>query len=95
MSVSAPRWDLTNVYPTLDSKQFKSAIKKYKSMLDELEAFLKKAEKANAKTDSKKLGKLLGESTERFNELFELSGTLSSYLYSFITTDSRTRLWVR
>ncbi|MEN9563989.1 MAG: hypothetical protein RIR73_2233, partial [Chloroflexota bacterium] len=40
MSVSAPRWDLTNVYPALDSKQFKSAVKKYKSLLDELEAFL-------------------------------------------------------
>ena len=91
MSVSAPRWDLTNVYPALDSKQFKSAIKKYKSLLDELEAFIKKAEKANAKTDPKKLGKLLGESTDRFNELFELSGTLSAYLYSFITTDSRNK----
>lgn len=91
MTVSAPRWDLTNVYPSLDSKQFKAAIKKYKSQLDELEAFLKKAEKANAKTEPKKLGKLLGESADRFNELFELSGTLSSYLYSFITTDSRNK----
>ncbi|MEN9562869.1 MAG: hypothetical protein RIR73_1113 [Chloroflexota bacterium] len=91
MSVSASRWDLTNVYPALDSKQYKSAVKKYKSLLDELEAFLKKAEKANAKTESKKLGKLLGESTDRFNALFELSGTLSAYLYSFITTDSRNK----
>lgn len=91
MSVSASRWDLTNVYPALDSKQFKSAIKQYKSLLDELEAFLKKAEKANSKTDPKKLGKLLGESTDRFNALFELSGTLSAYLYSFITTDSRNK----
>lgn len=91
MSVSAPRWDLTNVYPALDSKQFKSAVKKYKSLLDELEAFIKKAEKANAKTDPKKLGKLLGESVDRFNEVFELGGTLSAYLYSFITTDSRNK----
>ena len=91
MTVSASRWDLTNVYPALDSKQFKAAIKKYKSQLDELEAFLKKAEKANSKTEPKKLGKLLGESADRFNEIFELSGTLSSYLYSFITTDSRNK----
>lgn len=91
MSVSAARWDLTQIYPALDSKQYKSAVKKYKSLLDELEAFLKKAEKANAKTDPKKLGKLLGESTDRFNALFELSGTLSAYLYSYITTDSRNK----
>ena len=31
MTVSASRWDLTNVYPSLDSKQFKAATKKYKS----------------------------------------------------------------
>lgn len=91
MTVSASRWDLTNVYPSLDSKQFKAATKKYKSQLDELEAFLKKAEKANSKTEPKKLGKLLGEAADRFNELFELSGTMSSYLYSFITTDSRNK----
>ncbi|HND47619.1 MAG TPA: M3 family metallopeptidase, partial [Anaerolineales bacterium] len=91
MTVSASRWDLTNVYPSLDSKQFKAATKKYKSLLDELDAFLKKAEKANSKTEPKKLGKLLGEAVDRFNELFELSGTMSSYLYSFITTDSRNK----
>jgi len=91
MTVSASRWDLTNVYPSLDSKQFKAATKKYKSLLDELDGFLKKAEKANSKTEPKKLGKLLGEAVDRFNELFELSGTMSSYLYSFITTDSRNK----
>lgn len=91
MTVSASRWDLTNVYPSLDSKQFKAATKKYKSLLDDLDAFLKKVEKANSKTEPKKLGKLLGEAVDRFNELFELSGTMSSYLYSFITTDSRNK----
>jgi len=34
MTVSAPRWDMTNVYPSLDSKQFKNAVKSFKSMLD-------------------------------------------------------------
>jgi len=91
MTVSAPRWDLTNVYPALDSKPFKNAIKKYKSKLDELEAFFKKASKIDGKADSKKLGKLLGESADRFNEIFELSGTIGPYIYSFITTDSRNK----
>ena len=91
MSVSASRWYLTNVYPSLDSKQFKSAVKKYKSMLDELEAFFKKAEKADSKTDPKKLGKLLGESVDRFNDIYELSGTIQAYIYSFVTTDSHNK----
>ena len=64
------RWDMTNVYPSLESKQFKSALKKLSAMLDELETFLaKKVSKANAKTDAKKLGKLLGESVDRLNAL--------------------------
>jgi len=92
MTISAPRWDLTNVYPSLESKEFKNAVKKYKKLLDELEAFFgKKLSKANSKTDPKKLGKLLGESVDRFNELFELSGTINPFIYSFVTTDSRNK----
>lgn len=89
MTVSAPRWDMTNVYPSLDSKQFKNAVKSFKSMLDDMEAFLKKAGKADAKTDPKKLGKILGESVDRFNALFELILTIEPYIYSFVSTDSR------
>ncbi|MBE0671383.1 MAG: M3 family oligoendopeptidase [Anaerolineales bacterium] len=95
MTISATRWDLTNVYPSLESKEFKNAIKKYKSLLDEMEVFFKKASKADAKTDPKKLGKLLGESVDRFNEIFELSGTINPYIYSFISTDSRNQTAMR
>lgn len=91
MAAKAPRWDMTNVYPSLDSKQFKNAIKKYNAELDELEIFLQKAVKANSKTDAKKLGKLFGEAMERFNALFTLSGTISPYIYSFVSTDSRNK----
>ena len=91
MSLSAPRWDLTNVYPALDSKQFKNAFKQYKTLLDEMEVFITKASKANSKTDSKKLGKLLGDATERFNKIYELSGTLNPYIYSFVSTDSHNK----
>jgi len=92
MTISAPRWDLTNVYPSLESKEFKNAVKKYKKLLDELEAlFDKKLSKANSKTDSKKVGKLLGESVDRFNAILELSGTIRSFIYSFVSTDSRNK----
>jgi pepF/M3 family oligoendopeptidase len=91
MTASAPRWDLSNVYPSLDSGPYKNAVKKYKSTLDELEAFLRKAGKADSKTESKKLGRLLGEAVDRFNALFELSGTINPYIYSFVTTDSRNK----
>ena len=91
MTVSASHWDMTNIYPSLEAKEFKSAIKKYKSMLDEMEIFFNKASKADSKTDPKKLGKLLGESVERFNALIELSNTIGPFIYSFVTTDSRNK----
>ncbi len=91
MTTSAPRWDMTNVYPSLESKEFKNAIKKYKSLLDDMEVFFNKASKADARTEPKKLGKLLGESVDRFNELSVLSGTLGAFIYSFVTTDSRNK----
>ena len=91
-----PRWDMTNVYPSLESKQFKTAVKKYAALLDELEIFLdKKVSKANAKTDPKKLGKLLGESVDRLNAIYVLWGTLSAYIGSFVTTNSRNKLAMR
>ena len=93
---TASRWDLTNVYPALESKEFKNAIKQYKKQLDELEVFLsKKVSKANSKTDANKLGKLLGESVDRFNALFDLSGTISPFIYSFVSTDSRNKTAMR
>jgi len=91
MANSIPRWDLTNVYPSLDSKEFKNAIKKYKTELDELEAFYKKTSKADSKADPKKLGKLLGEFVDRKNDLLELSTTIFYYIYSFISTDSHNK----
>ena len=91
MTISASRWDMTNVYPSLESKEFKTAIKKYKSLLDEMEVFFKKASKADSKTEPKKLGKLLGESVDRFNALFELSSTIGAFIYSYVTTDSRNK----
>jgi pepF/M3 family oligoendopeptidase len=96
MTTSAPRWDLTNVYPALESREFQSAIKKYKKLLVELETFVaEKVSKTNSKTDAKKLGKLLGESVDRFNDIATLAGTLGAYISSFVTTDSRNQTAAR
>ncbi|GAB4541831.1 MAG: M3 family oligoendopeptidase [Anaerolineales bacterium] len=89
MTDAVTRWDLSNVYPSLASKQFKSALKRYQSMLEEMEGFLKKAAKADAKTEPKKLGKLLGEAVEKFNAIFELAGTIEPFIYSYVSVDSR------
>jgi len=35
-----PRWDLSNIYPSLDSPEFKKANQKLIKMADELDAYL-------------------------------------------------------
>src|SRR5215510_2398706 len=96
MTISAPRWDLTNVYPSLESKEFNNAVKEYKSLLNKLEKFYKsKISKANGKTSAKELGTLLGKSVDQFNDIAELSGTIEAYIYSFISTNSKDKTAMR
>jgi len=88
-----PRWDLTNVYPSLDSKEFEASIKKVKKQIGELEKFFdKNVDKTTAKTPVKKLAGLAGEAIDRFNALSEQAGTINAYIYSFVSTDSRDKL---
>ncbi len=88
-----PRWDLTPIYPSLESKQFKSDFNKFKKQLAELETYFEKVvSKANAKTPAKKLGTILGEVVDRFNAIYALSGTLGPYISFHTSTDSRDKL---
>ncbi|HXF85848.1 MAG TPA: M3 family oligoendopeptidase [Anaerolineales bacterium] len=96
MTTPAPRWDLTNVYPSLESDEFKKAFKEYQSRLDKLEKFYKsKISKASAKTPAKELGALLGRAVDQFNTILELGGTINAYIYSFVTTDSHNKTAMR
>jgi pepF/M3 family oligoendopeptidase len=85
-----PRWDLSNVYPGLESPEFESAQQQLTQLIGEAEQFLG-AELARAGTANSpaELGALLGAALDRFNALSELGGTLGSYIQSFVTTDSR------
>ncbi len=57
MSVSAPRWDLSNVYPSLDSKEFKAAVEDYKKQVAALEKFFKnKLSKARCQDEGQRAG---------------------------------------
>ena len=96
MTVISARWDLTNVYPSLESKEFQNAVKDYQGLLDKLEKFYKsKISKASAKTSSKELGSLLGRSVDQFNAITELSGTIEAFIYSFVSTDSHNKTAMR
>jgi pepF/M3 family oligoendopeptidase len=95
MITTPPHWDLSNVYPSLESKEFKSAVINSKSQLDAFEKFLTERSKANESTPAVELGALIGEAVERLNELYDLMWTIVPYIRSFVTTDSHNTLAVK
>lgn len=85
-----PRWDLSNVYPSLESAEFESAVGDVSRQLTEMEQFLaERVSRADLSTPVAELGALLGEAVERFNALQELGYTVYAYIQSFVATDSR------
>jgi pepF/M3 family oligoendopeptidase len=88
-----PRWDLSNVYPSLESKEYADAFLSMKNQIESLEIFFKeKVSPTSVRTPITELGALVGEAIERFNTISELTGTLRAYIMSFVTTDSRNTL---
>lgn len=85
-----PRWDLTNVYPSLESKEFKAAVADYQEQVASLEKlFDKKLSKAGRKTPGRDLARLAGDAVERLNSIITLSGTIAPFIQSYVTTNSR------
>src|SRR5512142_2537481 len=85
-----PRWDMTTVYPSLSSKEFKAAIADYKKQVASLERFFnKQLDAASPKSPAKDLAPLVGEAVKRINRILTLSGTIGPYVYSFVSTNSR------
>ena len=96
MSIPAPRWDLTNVYPSLESEEFKEAIEGFKTKVADLEDyFVEVVNKADENAPPDQLGPILGEVVEHFNDIYTLSSTIEPYIYSFVSTDSHNKTATR
>jgi pepF/M3 family oligoendopeptidase len=90
MTVPAPRWDLSNVYPSLESDEFKSAVEDYKKQVAAFERFFKnKLGKTDSKTKAKDLAPLVGKAIDQINTIEALSATIVPFILSYVTTDSR------
>jgi pepF/M3 family oligoendopeptidase len=85
-----PRWDLSNVYASLDAEAFQRDVDELNRQLDELDEFL------NAHAIARGHAPLAAEALQaavegylvRTNAALMLSGTLGAYVRSFVTTDS-------
>ena len=89
MTMTAPRWDLGNVYPGLESDEYKAAVSDLKSKIDSQESFFNQnVALLDADAPLPKLAEAMGQLIKGFNAIYDLSANLRSYLHSFISTDS-------
>src|SRR5271157_3803209 len=96
MTISAPRWDMSNIYPSLESKEFQAAVKDYKKQVVALEEFFKnKLSKTGPKSKAKELAPLVGQAIDRINKIQMLASTIEPFIYAFVTTDSRDKVAMR
>jgi len=85
-----PRWDMSNIYPSLESKEFNAAVKDYKRQAASFKTFFDtKLSKTGPKTKARELAPLVGQAITRLNKIQALSGTIGPFIFSYVTTDSR------
>ena len=97
MSKSAiPHWDLSNVYPSLESEEFKTARSQVNEILGKMETFFTtKVTPLTADHAPEKIEVVLSQAVDQFNSLYTLAMTVRSYVSSFVSTDSYNQVALR
>ena len=86
-----PHWDLSNVYPGLDSREFAADVSQLKEQLADMDAYMSERQisRAGARPkDSGELAEIIGGFVDRMNDTLRRFGTLEAYVHSFVSTDS-------
>jgi len=87
-----PHWDLSNVYPGLESEEFEQAVNHLRAGLDELDRYLSTHQIARGGLlpagGPPAVAATIGGYLDRMNDLLRLYWTLNAYVYSFFATDS-------
>ena len=94
MPIDKPtRWDVSNIFPGLESVEFQSAVKESEQRISQLKTFFQEnLLPLNADCSDRQLNRKLGEYIEMLNETITLQGKITNYLYAFISTDSYNKL---
>jgi pepF/M3 family oligoendopeptidase len=84
-------WDLTNVYPGLESEELKTAMAQAKAQLDGLDEYLADhqiSSEGQVPQEPATAAQKLASYLDRMNAILRLVFTLRSYIGSFVSTDS-------
>lgn len=92
-TMSLPHWDLSNVYPSLESIEFSQAMAELDHKIADLHDFARQAgfESMSAVTPAA-MKPIVDGCLERSNAIYRLYGTLRAYIWSFVSTDSFNKL---
>lgn len=87
-----PHWDLSNVYPGLDSPEFKAGMEQFAQKIEALNHVI---HLLNETSGDAELADAISRVTEMVNDTLRYGYTLRAYIYSFVATDSFNTLALR
>src|SRR5512136_2605172 len=89
---SLPHWNLSNIYPGLQSELFEQSVTDLRERLDESDAFMAdhhiSREAGTTERDRAALQATIDGYLDRMNALLRLHGTLNAYVIGHVATDS-------
>lgn len=91
MTEKLPHWDLSNVYPGLDSPEFREGMSQLVARLDAVDAYLQSHQIGPAgpvPADAGTLAATVGGYLEEMNALMSHAQTLRNYVLAVVSTDS-------
>jgi oligoendopeptidase F len=90
-TLKSREWDMSVIYPGLDSPEFDAAFASLSSQISDLAELFERngIERQDAPTVDAATVEKFEDVTRRFNGLLALLVTVRAYIHSFITTDSR------
>lgn len=89
-----PHWDLSDIYPSLESPEFQDGFSRVTAQINALETLfdarhIGRVENAVTDTDTVRT---FDEVMNQYNSALDAFSTLSAYIHSFVSTDSRNAL---
>ncbi len=86
-----PHWDLSNIYPSLESKEVDGAVKDLSKRIKKLDQFLDKekiSREGDIPSSIERTAMLVSEYLQMTNDILALAGTIKAFLFGYISTDS-------
>lgn len=90
------RWDLSNIFPGLESEEFKKAFSETPTLIENLmDYFQQNLSPLTPEEDKNKLNLALAGYIDQFNLTITHVGKVANYIFSFISTDSYNKVATR